>query len=447
MRGGVSIRLFLAATATSLVLLGATAAQASVGNFAMAIQQDGKIVVAGGAGYVGGAGAEGEYAAVVRYLPNGRLDPTFGQGDGVLLAKSLRPFTAIDIQDDGRIVLTAPVGQVARVLPDGRFDANFGRRGKALGIFSASYPTSVQVAANGAIFVGGMTGYLNDPGEHWYGRLYRIAPSGFRGDWVASMTSGDGRPGEPKTFLNDFVFGRGGQVIGAGTAAERRPDARSHAALARLLPGTVERGTPSGPDPAFGGGAGLVESNFYPASLLPEAANALVKQRGKLLIAGTANGDLMVARYSGEGLLDLSFGRRGFATAGVGRASTDSANAIVTSARGGIFAAGGSARGCAGCAGLLLARYGKDGQPVRGFGQGGIVSPAADSGGLGKPASEIAYDLSLRERGRILVGGIVTGPNSSRLFLRRFLADGRPDRTFGREGRLTTLPFRADRAR
>jgi uncharacterized delta-60 repeat protein len=451
MPGGGSIRLLWLATA--LALFGApAAAQASVGNFAMAFQQDGKILIAGGSGHSGGAGAE-EFGAVVRYLPNGRLDRSFGGGDGVALVRNQKPFTAIALNDRGRIYLTSsPVGGeggIARLLPDGRLDISWGEKGLLYGGAGTSwYPTSIRVTSKGRIFVGGLTGYLNEAAEHWYGWLYRISSNGRSGTYFAGMTSGAGD--QPKTVINDFVFAPGGAVITAGTVAERRPDAKSRAALARLLPGSVEPGgPPTGADPSFGGGVGLVQSDVYPASPFSETANALSRQRGKLLIAGEANRDLLVSRYTGDGLLDRSFGRRGFATAQIGRGTADRANALAVSARGGIYAAGSSSHGCgtAGCASLLLARYGKDGQFVRGFGRGGILSPKVDSDAYGTPASEIAYDLSLREQGKILVGGIVSGPGSNRLFLRRFLADGTPDSSFGQRGRLTTLPLAADRAR
>jgi uncharacterized delta-60 repeat protein len=437
-----------ALAAAAVALFGAAgAAQASVGQFAMALQPDGKILVAGGSGPRGVAGKE--VAAVARYLPDGSLDRGFGGGDGVFLAPDLEPFTAIALQRDGRIVLAAR-GEVVRLLPRGSFDANFGLRGrKAAGVESSWYPTSIAVAGDGDIFVAGLTGYLSDPGEAWYGRLYRIAPSGLAGGWVGSMTSGDGREGEPKTVVNDILLGPGGSVIGAGTAAERRLGAREHGALARLLPGTVERGYPSGPDPSFGGGAGLVTTNFLPASPASEAANGLARQDGKLLIAGQANTDLLVARYGADGILDHGFGRRGFWTATVGRGSNDVANALAVDAKGGIFAAGGSEHRCGGgaeCTSLLLARFGKDGGLAKGFGRGGLVTPALGSGAAGHPAFEVAYDLALW-RGRVLVGGLVGGPSSQRFFLRRYRADGAPDPSFGERGRVTTLPAAADRPR
>ncbi len=406
----------------------------------MAVQPDGKIVVAGG----GGLAPEGgkEFGAVARYLPDGGLDRSFGGGDGVVLMRHQQPFTAVALQGDGRIVLAAPVGEVVRLLPDGGFDGNFGVRGKkAAGASSSWYPATLAVARNGSIYSGGMSGYPSDTGEHWYGWLYRIAPSGLSGDRVGGFTGGESD--EPKTFLNGIVLGKGGEVFGAGTIAERHLDAKGHAVLARLLPAQMSPfGTPEGPDPSFGGGAGLVESNFFPASTLPEAANALSWDKGKLLVAGEANGDMLVSRYFRNGTQDNGFGRRGFRTVTLGRGSTDAANALAVDADGGILAAGGSTHNCGGgeCTSLLLARLGKDGHPVRHFGHGGIVTPPLGSGAAGHPAFETAYEVAARPKGKILVGGLVGGPSGSRFFLRRYLADGTPDNSFGKRGRVTTLP-------
>lgn len=433
----------MAGVAAALALGAPAAARASVGNFGMAVQPDGKIVVAGG----GGLAPEGgkEFGAVVRYLPNGGLDRSFGGGDGVALFHQQRPFTAVDLQKNGKILVTSPIGGRAgltRLLPNGALDKSFGESGYLYGGASTSwYPTSVAVGKSGGIFTGGMTGYLIDTAEHWYGWLYRIDPDGRSGGYSAGITSGAGD--QPKTKIDDFVFAPDGSVIAAGTIAERRADARQHAVLARLVPGSVEPGgPPTGADPSFGGGAGLVQSDFFPASTLPEAANALSWQRGKLLIAGEANGDMTVARYSKEGLLDYSFGRRGFWTVPMGRGSADVANALAVDGRGGIFAAGSSTHRCGGaeCTSLLIAHLGKDGRPVKKWGRGGVVTPAIGSGASGHPAFETAYDMALRGKGKILVGGLVGGPSSSRFFLRRYLADGKPDNSFGDRGRVTTLP-------
>jgi len=434
----------LVAGAAAALALGAPAvAEASVGNFGMAVQPDGKIVVAGGSGLAPEGGSE--FGAVVRYLPNGRLDPSFGGGDGVVLARSLKPFTAVALQRDGRIVLTAPIGEVVRLLPDGRFDGNFGSRGKkSAGAPSAYYPMSVALAPDGGIFVGGMTGYPPDTGEHWYGWLYRIAPGGRSGEKVGGFTGGMSE--DPKSFLNDIVLGPDGQVYGAGTIAERRADAKSHAVLARVLPAHIGPfGTPDGPDPSFGGG--LVSSNFFPASTMPEAANALAWQKGGLLIAGEAGGSMLVSRYTADGQQDNGFGRRGFWTISGGRGTTAVADALAVDAKGGIFVAGSKISHCGGseCSSLLLARLGRFGHPIKSFGHDGILTPQPAASAI--PYFEDAYDLALRPKGRILVGGLFGDSTSTRFFLRRYLADGRPDRSFGRRGRVATLPVAVQGAR
>ena len=185
MRAG-GLMWILAGAVVAVALGGAPAtAGASVANFAMAVQPNGKIVVAGG----GGLGPEGgkEFGAVARYLPNGGLDRSFGGGDGVVLMRHQQPFTAVALQRDGRIVLAAPIGEVVRLLPDGRFDGNFGIRGKkAAGASSSWYPATLAVAPSGAIYVGGMSGYPSEVSEHWYGWLYRVAPSGLSGTGLAA---------------------------------------------------------------------------------------------------------------------------------------------------------------------------------------------------------------------------------------------------------------------
>jgi uncharacterized delta-60 repeat protein len=436
MRGGASTRETVATLLLAAVLLVApTAADASVGNFGMVVQPNGKIIVAGG-------GANGQEAGVVvRYLRNGRLDRRFGK-EGLVIAPSLKPFTAVALQPDGRILLTSPVGELSRLLPNGEFDGSFGVGGIGPpGSLSAYYPTTVRATPDRSILVGGMTGYLNDPGEQWYGRLYRYTPDGRSSEWVGSMTTGDGRAGEPKSFLNDIVVGAHGVVYGAGTVAPREPDARSRAGLVQLLPGPIENQYPAGPDPSFGGGVGLVESNFFPSSGLSESANAMARDHGKLLIAGEADGRFLLARYTSGGMLDTRFGSGGAAVTNIHGRAVDSANAIVVQRSGKIVLAGTSGYGCqrVGCSSMALARYKPNGKLDRRFGAGGIVSPRVGAT-YGRPPTEIAYGLANQPRGGLLVGGLLFAHGKTRFVLRRYLADGKPDRTFGDHGIVTTLP-------
>src|SRR3954462_6439910 len=147
MRAAALIRRLAGLAATlALLLAAAPAAEASVGSFGMAVQPDGKIVVAGGAGLAPEGGKE--FGAVARYLPNGRLDRGFGRG-GVVLLRQQRPFTAVALQKKGRILVASPIrgrAGLTRLLPGGALDKSFGEGGYLYGGASTSfYPTSLAV--------------------------------------------------------------------------------------------------------------------------------------------------------------------------------------------------------------------------------------------------------------------------------------------------------------
>jgi uncharacterized delta-60 repeat protein len=113
--------------------------QTSVGTwgdvFAMAIQPDGRILAAGGAG-----GADDDFA-VVRYAADGTLDPTFGTGGIVktaLVPGNHEQAHQLALLPDGKIVVggfTYYPNQAAlvRYNADGSIDTTFGTAGKAYG--------------------------------------------------------------------------------------------------------------------------------------------------------------------------------------------------------------------------------------------------------------------------------------------------------------------------
>jgi uncharacterized delta-60 repeat protein len=93
------------------------------------------------------AGNRGSRPAVLRYLPDGKLDPTFGKG-GVEVVKlgqnRLWRLKAMTLDREGRIVLggsatrrhqhgcCTEAGALIRLRPDGRLDPSFGRGGGVL---------------------------------------------------------------------------------------------------------------------------------------------------------------------------------------------------------------------------------------------------------------------------------------------------------------------------
>ncbi|MFE5814560.1 calcium-binding protein [Streptomyces sp. NPDC056479] len=125
----------------------------------VAVQPDGKIVA--------GAFAGGWFA-VVRYLPDGSPDGAFGGGDGVTLTSFSESGGAVAhdlaLQPDGKIVMAGYAGEtafdfaVARYNPDGSPDTTFSGDGKVTtDLGGYNWAESVAVQSTGRIIVGGQS--------------------------------------------------------------------------------------------------------------------------------------------------------------------------------------------------------------------------------------------------------------------------------------------------
>ena len=163
----------------------------------LAIQPDGRIVVAGG---IGVPGAHLAHLGLVRYLPNGRIDASFGTNGTVVTNFGVYAGPALALQPDGKIVaacgLLSP-GRfgLARYTSDGKLDPSFGEGGKVRTRFAERRTVARDVAltADGKILVAGSTG----------------------GDFALARYNRDGSL--------DTSFGRGGLVrTPLGPAWERR---------------------------------------------------------------------------------------------------------------------------------------------------------------------------------------------------------------------------------
>ena len=130
---------------------------------AVAIQHDGKILVAGGSHN----GSNSDFA-LVRYESDGSLDTDFGSGGKVTHPVGSGDDTAWDlcIQPDGRIIVVGtshngtdfdPV--VARFLPDGSIDPSFGTEGVVIQNNGADFArSSAAVQLDGKLVVAGIDG-------------------------------------------------------------------------------------------------------------------------------------------------------------------------------------------------------------------------------------------------------------------------------------------------
>jgi uncharacterized delta-60 repeat protein len=207
--------------------------------------------------------------------------------------------------------------------------------------------------------------------------------------------------------------------------------------MAALLAMAASAGAAPGDlDPTFGGGDGIVTTDF--GTTAPARAVAL-QPDGKIVVAG-GSGDFSLARYNKDGSLDTGFGGDGLVTTDFGGAH-DSANAVVVQPDGKIVAAGTSGPFFA------LARYEKDGSLDTGFGGGdGLVTTAIDPDSEGDSANA----LVLQPNGKLVAAGWTSPDLETPIYefaLARYDKDGSLDTGFSEDGRVATSLTGDDRAK
>jgi uncharacterized delta-60 repeat protein len=188
-------------------------------------------------------------------------------------------------------------------------------------------------------------------------------------------------------------------------------------ALLALAASASASAAPGDLDPSFGGGDGMVTTDFGGDD---PARAAAVQANGKIIVAG-GNGDFALARYNQDGSLDTGFGGDGTVTTDSG--GNDSADAVVVQPNGKVVAAGTSSSSFA------LARYNQDGSLDTGFGGGDGLVTTAFPGSEGDEGNEL---LLQPNRKLVVVGTTHIPPNGRGSFaLARYNADGTPDAGFG----------------
>jgi len=274
----------------------------------LALQSDGKIVVAGTAtGFTASLSDYKAYCVLARYNPDGKLDVTFGV-DGVVLDDHGGYFrsscTAVAIQADGKLVAlmsSAPSRsiQVARFNADGSRDRSFGIDGMALApVDPTPNPLALAIQPDGKIVA--VAGW--QVGGHGSGVAH----------YAFSRFDADG--------ALDPGFGSGGVITGvlafccsdAGSVA-LQPDGK----IVIAIQAVVVRALPSGHlDPRFGtNGVASAIANPIDADDVRVAA-AVLQPNGKIVVVGGLS--VSSARFTAEGALDSGFGSGGTIHAKIG---------------------------------------------------------------------------------------------------------------------------------
>jgi len=333
---------------------------------AMALQSDGKIVVAGSV-----IGSSGPGLGLARYTANGDLDSSFGTGG--VVSNSDAPAFAVALQPDGKILVGSVSGfgfAVLRYNTNGTPDTSFGTNGTATAqpfneLFFSPATGGIGVLSDGKIlaavtggFGGGFmarftsTGQLDTSfGANGAGAVELVATveglSLLPGGNILVSTNAGSVLAAVYTSAGalDTSFGIGGQIpdvggetiiplsngefIAAGsviTAPEPPPAVNSTQGF------DVVRYTSSGiVDGTFGTHGGAVTT--FPPNTYSVAFAVAIQSNGEIVVGGETAADnpafvfdearsFALARYTASGQLDTSFGSNGLVTTAVGNSLT-----------------------------------------------------------------------------------------------------------------------------
>ncbi|MBT9099626.1 hypothetical protein KFZ76_18165 [Methylovulum psychrotolerans] len=356
---------------------------------ALAIQADGKFVVAGS--------GNGDFA-LARYNTDGSLDTNF-DGDG----KVTTDFTgfqdtinAMVLQTNGKILVAGSSVNgfyrdfaLARYNADGSLDTSFDGDGKLTTDFSGDNDSinSLVVQADGKILAAGKS-FSNSI----FGGYDNFALARYNTDGSLDVSfSGDGKLTTQFSFnasINSVNLQSDGKILVTGDS-NAGANTYSDFALARYnADGSL--------DTSFGGSGKLTTS----LSAYHDGINATtLLAGGKILVAGYSNNysTFALVRYNSNGSLDTSFNGSGTVTTDFS-GFQDIVNSITVQADGKILVAGWSYTTATG-ADFALARYNTDGSLDTSFdGDGKLTTDLSGKNDYGN-------SVAVQANGQIVVAG------------------------------------------
>ena len=363
---------------------------------AVVIQPSGRIVAGGGEAANLFAGP----LLLAGYRPDGSLDPGFGNGGTVetSLGTNLQAIVVgLAQQPDGKLVAGASTADLAtgdgefvaaRYTADGVLDPTFGTGGIARTSFP---PRNGCEALGSALTPDGMlvvAGMASAPDRS----VFDFALARFQSDGSLDTSFGDGGrvvtefPDSLDSEVLNVVVQPDGRIVASGFIF-----GGTRIAIVRYMPdGTL--------DPSFAGDGMVIEPEELggaPWGLARDAA-------GRLVVAGSQSGNLVLLRYLSDGSRDPSFGTGGLVVtgAGINRPLTRS----LAIAPDGTLVLAGAADLATGGTQPFVARFLGNGALDPTFGRGGATAVS-----LGVDSSE-ARAVALQPDGRLVTAGGATAP-------------------------------------
>lgn len=373
---------------------------------------------------IGGGGAPLNDFLVSRYLSDGALDRSFGNGRGNVQT-ALGPgshVNALVVQRDGKILAAGATDSgvfvLARYDEDGRRDRSYGVKGQARTIAGplGGGAQDVEIQPSGRILA---AGYAIDNHHRWSALLTAYRPDGtparrFGGsDGVVELRT----KGEVPIELVSLEALPSGKIRAAGTLYGR-------VMVIGLLPDGRA-------DPSFGGGDGLVltDADMKRRCACSYATDLEIDRRGRLVVSANATvpddrEPAVLLRFLPSGKLDRGFGHEGMARTALG--SRLAGKDLATQRDGRLVLAGTYNVPRTGEARVAVLRHLPNGRLDRSFARGGFFT--RDFG-----YESVAYAALTQRDGRVVVAGRAnSGPSpfsedpsifdTAEVFLIRFLA-------------------------
>jgi uncharacterized delta-60 repeat protein len=350
------------------------------------------------------------------------LDPSFGTG-GIVSAPdyTLDVANGVAVDAAGRYIVAGEGGRsiaVMRMLPEGGLDTTFGSNGTGVVTIShdavySSGALDVVLLDDGRIVLAGYAYWAVSPDSWGDIAVAVLNPDGSRD---TNFGGGDGVTyldinGSNEAARSVDVDTQGRIVVGGTTDPANGP---SDVVLARLLPDGAL-------DPTFGTGGIIVRDlrgdyeGAYDIDALPD---------GRILAAGSHQIDFVepwLARFLVDGSPDRSFGRRGVVLPRTGGAFYE----VLGGANGEVLVAGEQELN------LVVARYTAAGRIDRSYGSGGAALVTL---GPWPEPSPVALGMAVLSDGDLLVAGAATRTSYSEGLIARLDPQGTLDPGFGTAG-------------
>jgi uncharacterized delta-60 repeat protein len=374
-----------------------------------------------------GASENGSVAdsVIARYLHDGGLDHSFGDGGSVRIDLSgtgtyLFP-AGLVVTRGHRIVVggsTSGSGSsddfaLARLTHNGQLDRSFGQGGMVRtdfrGRLSADSASALGLQQDGKVVLAGESNanVIEDFALARYQRNGTLDPTfGEQGRVLVDLRRNQ------DDYVLSLALQDNGRIVAAGATRDYGGD--TDFALVRLLAdGRLDR--------SFGQRGVVITDLRYLGVDYETIRGVALQPDGKIVVVGTAEHPRatvpMIARYTTAGVLDGEFGIGGVVSLDVTTA-TVTGNAVAIQADGKLVAAGQSYRITQSGfeVDFALARFMPDGRLDPSFGNAGIVRTRFRPGG-----QTYALVLGIEPSGKLLVGGNSFAGNRTHFALARYL--------------------------